>query len=285
MHYESQFGIWIDPSSYFTWKNPPIHPKAWENDVRKVLVTIGLSKVGRAVLNAIRLHGLVVRIVPDPWDITICSSSEATTVEGDEKQFALTKAIAQLNRVAGTKLPEMRAVITFTPDKWNKGGACYKLKRQISQYTPSTDEILLHELVHALRIVSKKLVLNDATDKGLIMYENDEEFFAVLVENMYTSELHSAPLRSSHTGFMEMDKHLQGSLEFFQVSGKAFEKVKKFAMENQGLAKALSNIEVPFNPLNAYFCHTAKAREMSRSSYAKMRDLGPVGMVFAPLLK
>jgi hypothetical protein len=116
------------------------------------------------------------------------------------------------------------------------------------------------------------------------MYGNDEEFFAVLVQNIYQSELKTGSLRSSHTGFVEMDENLRGSLAFFQVSGNAFEKIEKFATRNPGLTKALSNIEVPFDPLNAYFCHTAKAREMSRSSYAKMRDMGPIGMIFAPLL-
>ena len=115
--------------------------------------------------------------------------------------------------------------------------------------------------------------------------EQRQEFVAVLVETMYQSELQSGPLRSSHTGFMEMDKNLQGSLDFFQVSGNAFAKIDKFATENHGLAKALSNIDVLFNPLNAYFCHTARAREMSRSWYAQMRDAGPIGMIFAPLLK
>ncbi|MEO8052098.1 MAG: hypothetical protein ABI833_16920, partial [Acidobacteriota bacterium] len=205
--------------------------------------------------------------------------------EVDVLQFSVNKAVKMVNDVAGTHFKVLRGRINFTPGMYAKGGACQKIYQPRSQYTASEDEILLHELVHGARMASLKLNLGPAAEKGLIMYDNDEEFFAVLVENIYQSELKSGPLRSSHTGFMEMDKNLQGSLGFFQVSGNAFEKVEKFATENPGLAKALANIEVPFNPLNAYFCHNAKAREMSKSSYAKIRDMGPIGMIFAPLLK
>ena len=199
-------------------------------------------------------------------------------------QYEWNNARKIVNRVAGTHFPVLRGRINFTPGMYARQGACQKFYQSRSQYIPSEDEVLMHELVHGVRLASLKLKLGPAADRGLVMYDNDEEFFAVLVENIYQSELRSGPLRSSHTGFMEMDKNLQSSLAFFQVSGNAFEKIQKFATENPGLAKALSNIEAPFNPLNAYFCHTAKAREMSKSSYARMRDMGPIGMVFAPLL-
>jgi hypothetical protein len=280
--FESHFGIWIDPSSLFDLKTPPISPEVYENGVRRILIKISNSKVGRAVLNTIRWHHRVVRIVPNVINLTLCAPADIDEV--DIKQYELNEAAKIVNAMAGTHFPGLRGRINFTPGMYAKGGACQKFYGPRSQYTPSEDEILLHELVHGARIASLKLKLAHAAEKGLAMYDNDEEFFAVLVENIYQSELKTGPLRSSHTGFMEMDKNLQGSLAFFQVSGNAFEKIEKFATQNPGLAKALSNIEAPFNPLNAYFCHTAKAREMSRSSYAKMRDVGPIGMIFAPLL-
>jgi hypothetical protein len=282
MPFESQFGIWIDSSSLLDSKNPPMSPEAYENGVRTILMKISHSKVGRAVLNTIRWHHRVARIVPNVIDPAQCAKAGADEV--DLKQYQLNKAIKLVNAVADTHLLYLRGKINLTPGMYAKGGACQKYYEPRSQYTPSEDEVLLHELVHGARIASLKLKLGAAAVKGLVMYDNDEEFFAVLVENIYNSELKKGLLRSSHTGFMEMDKNLQGSRAFFQVSGNAFEKVEKFATENPGLAKTLSNIEVPFNPLNAFFCHTGKAREMSKSSYAKMRDMGPIGMIFAPLL-
>jgi hypothetical protein len=282
MPFESQFGIWIDPTSLLDLKAPPISAEAYENGVRRVLIKISASKVGQAVLNTIRVHGRVVRIVPNLINANVCAPADA--VEVDVKQFQLNKAWKIVNLVAGTHFPGLRGRINFTPGMYAKGGACQKFYGPRSEYTPTEDEVLLHELVHGARIASLQLKLGPAAEGGLMMYDNEEEFFAVLVENIYQSELKSGPLRSSHTGFLEMDKNLQGSLAFFQVSGNAFEKIEKFATQNPGLAKALSKIEVSFNPLNAYFCHTARAREMSKSSYGKMRDLGPIGIIFAPLL-
>ena len=286
MPFESQFHIWIDPTSLLDWKNPPINPKAWENEVRTTILKVSTSKVGRAVLNNIRHYQRIVRIVPSQNESALCTADEATTTRGNEDamQARLNSWIWSFNGLAGTKFKGVRGKIVFTPSRWSKGGACQTANQPASQYTPTPDEVLLHELVHAARVVSLKYD-PQVTSKGLLMYDDDEEFFAVLVETIYQSELKKGVLRASHTGFLEMDKNLQSSLEFFQVSGNAFEMVKQFATENSLLATALSHIEVPFNPLNAFFCHTAKAREMSRSSYAKVRDLGPVGMIFAPLLK
>ncbi|HLK67637.1 MAG TPA: hypothetical protein VKU19_29585 [Bryobacteraceae bacterium] len=284
MPFESQFGILIDPSSLSDTKTPPISPVAYENGVRRILIKIAASKVGQAVLNTIRSNHRVVRIVPNVMNPNVCAPAD--TDEGDPMQYKWNAVTNVLNNVARTHLPVLRGKVNFTPGMYAKGGPCQKLYAPRAQYTPSEDEVLLHELVHGARMVSLKFDLGPSTvaRKGLSMYDSDEEFFAVLVENIYLSELKSGHLRSSHTSFMEMDQNLQSSLAFFQVSGNAFEKIEKFATQNPGLAKALSKIEVPFNPVNAYFCHTAKAREMSKSSYAKVRDLGPIGMVFAPLL-
>jgi hypothetical protein len=283
MPFESQFRVWIDPSSLVNLKTPPISAEAYEHGVRRILIKISTSKVGRAVLNSIRFHGRVLRIVPNVIQLNLCAPAD--TDEVDVFQYNWNNARKIVNALAPIDLPALRGRINFTPGMYATGGACQKFYEPRSQFTPSEEEVLLHELVHGVRIVSLKLNLGPAAEKGLMMYDNDEEFFAVLVENIFQSEFNRGPLRSSHTGFMEMDKNLQGSLAFFQVSGNAFEKIEKFATQNPGFAKALSNIEVPFNPLNAFFCHTAKAREMSRSPYAKMRDMGPIGMIFAPLLK
>jgi hypothetical protein len=40
MPFESHFGIWIDPSSLFDLKTPPISPEAYENGVRRILIKV-----------------------------------------------------------------------------------------------------------------------------------------------------------------------------------------------------------------------------------------------------
>src|SRR6476646_9827745 len=100
MPFESQFGIWIDPSSLLDSKTPPMSPEAYENGVRTILMKISNSKVGKAVLNTIRWHHRVVRIVPNVIDPSQCAKADADEV--DLKQFQLNKAINLVNTIGGT---------------------------------------------------------------------------------------------------------------------------------------------------------------------------------------
>ena len=134
MPFESQFGIWIDSSSLLDSKNPPMSPDAYENGVRTILMKISHSKVGRAVLNTIRWHHRVVRIVPNVIDPAQCAKADADEV--DFKQFQLNRAIKAVNAVAGTHLLFLRGKINFTPGMYAKGGACQKYYEPRSQYTP-----------------------------------------------------------------------------------------------------------------------------------------------------
>lgn len=153
------------------------------------------------------------------------------------------------------------------------GGNCWINHTQKHDYAPTPESVLLHELVHAFRHVSKKFDMMSKTHGGLSRYNAREEFNAVLVENIFQSEL-KGNIRQSHQGFHNLEKELEGSFEFFKVSTKAFDLIDKFCRENPGFTKALSRVKVPFNPIAAYYQKPGKARAMSMSEPAVRRDAG-----------
>jgi hypothetical protein len=113
----------------------------------------------------------------------------------------------------------------------------------LSYSTDETDdEILLHELVHALRTVSgvrhRKHVLGG--------YRNQEEFLAVLVANMYRSE--------KHRGLMDYDEDPISAKRFLHtVFLNPTEIIRRLRDENPALFAALLGVKAPFNPVKQYF--------------------------------
>ena len=66
-------------------------------------------------------------------------------------------------------------------------------------YGSLPDEVLFHELVHALRAMQGKLNAIP-TEGGLRGYNNEEEFLAVVASNVYISAKPSKQLRADHRG-------------------------------------------------------------------------------------
>jgi hypothetical protein len=60
------------------------------------------------------------------------------------------------------------------------------------------DEVLLHELVHALR--SSMALTLCVSPSNIIEYDTVEEFYAILIANIYRSENGYRDLRSNHSG-------------------------------------------------------------------------------------
>jgi hypothetical protein len=75
------------------------------------------------------------------------------------------------------------------------------------------DDTLVHELTHALRIVRGQLHNVPARNKG---YDNQEEFFAAVVQNTYASERGKTVLSAGHHGG-KLSQELATSADFFGV--------------------------------------------------------------------
>jgi hypothetical protein len=165
-------------------------------------------------------------------------------------------------------------VIHFNANYYQPGGACFKQEQLTEDYTATPESVLLHELAHAFRFVSGKEskgtlpLTGKGWDKG-----EAEEFLAVLVENLFQSEMGRNLRRSHDSGFKNLDKDVSGSFEFFAVTRNAFFLIDRFCTDNPGLTRALAKLDVPFNPLSAYYQDKGKAMQMSLSPTVAGRDL------------
>ena len=106
------------------------------------------------------------------------------------------------------------------------------------------DEILLHELLHGFRMASGTLHCS-ATNMG--HYDTFEEFFAIVVANMYMSQISGTtdtPLRAHHHGFTVLPftslfpDDRQNQIWLAQINRQHSSLITRLAME----------VEAPFNP-------------------------------------
>jgi len=283
MSHERHFMIVIDPGYFMDDKRKDrlMTADAYVAEVRNVIRQIAQTQVGSSVLTTIRAWNKYVRITPNPvWDVNECTTAD--TVAGEAKDLQYNRTLLPLMKqwLPMVDARAIGAVVRYIPNWYAAGGSCYKKysNRNVSDYTPTPEEVLLHELVHAVRFVSRTMNMQPQAVGGLSLYDSVEEFNAVLVENLYQSEL-KAPLRSSHHSFHTLDKELEGSLDFFKASAHAFEYVDTFCRTSPHFTGRLAKIKVPFNPIAAYYKNKNKARELSLSAIAKSRDAGPFGVL------
>jgi hypothetical protein len=275
MNFENEFSIFIDPSILF--QNVPnlvMKPDDFVTEIRNLLIDMGRTKTGKILLNSIGYHGRehhrAVSIEPHyplPGGNKICNAFTGDTDAVNDVQNLFTRLF--LDR-------QIAAVVAFTPSRFDIVSYCtWKHIFITGDNAPSKQDILFHELVHAFRLVSNKhIAIGDprrVVDGGLSTFDNIEEFYAVLVTNIYMSEKNE-PVRSSHHGQYTMDKEFDGSLEFYKISTKALGKIEQLFNENRGLAQALAAVPTHFNPLRAYCLYTEEVRRISRLPHTMDRD-------------
>ncbi len=260
-NWEEQFGIFLIPDFYRPRNPPTPNPPPdvwWERSVRVDLETINRTRVGRALLRAIKFHGVAVSILKrGPGD-------------RDDHTFPIDDDL-------GTGNPKLQITmgptIAYAPEQHDLGNLCERTRHGgLGQIWIQGHEVLLHELVHAFRLVSFKRPVNySRTTKGFAFYDDPEELYAVLVQGIYASERNN-PVRSSHTGHFPIDRQLDGSLEFYKTGTESFDLVGRFCTENPGFTREIAHIDTHFNPIRAYYFTPAAAKQMAQSKFAKARD-------------
>jgi hypothetical protein len=147
----------------------------YELEVSRIVTTILNTQTGQAIATKIRAHG----------EVLIDEDYPGTDRREVNSEFEPGKSSAKL------------AIIGFHPHnrRLNTSRILYngreitlgQLRNMQQHYTGwRPDEILLHEMVHAARYLGgdfKKTPI-----PGMPEYENEEEYFAILVTNIYIAQ-------------------------------------------------------------------------------------------------
>jgi hypothetical protein len=125
------------------------------------------------------------------------------------------------------------------------------------------DDQLLHELVHALRDLRGQWSMVPTLNK---QWENEEEFFAILVANIYISEKGQKILRATHHDYTRLDPDLSTSEKFLAKGGTNLSRdqlevrrlVAKLIREDWGMCCSIAqSVKAEFNPIREYFCNAS----------------------------
>jgi hypothetical protein len=260
---ERQFGIQILP----VWHEKPAGNAAkYTRDVRAELTRILHSRAGRALADSLRFQ----------------FSPAAPRKRHDKRGNAVLVMPYEGNddnsEEDGVTPGAQQSVVLFTPA--TRANCCSRKPAALPH------EILVHELVHSLRRVSGHLHRHRVSNR-LQPYTNTEEFLAILVTNIFISDVtnhHKTSLRANHQGHAALDPELAGSFRFFSLGTAAFNAIANFCSENGGFTRMLADVPAPFNPVAAYYKNRAKAFDMAANGDADdvFESMTPIDYFKAP---
>jgi hypothetical protein len=120
--------------------------------------------------------------------------------------------------------------------------------------------VLLHEMLHAYRAMQGRGYRLPLIG-GMAGYENLEEYFAIVVTNIYISDpTNTTPnrtLRANHGGFTPLPASQSTSGGFLGV--KSNERlIAQFVSKMPELCVALRDVEATFNPIREYLSPASK---------------------------
>jgi hypothetical protein len=262
LHYlEKKYGIRIN---LLGWSGDE-----YEAGTQNALIKMDSTEVGRILLQSIAWH---VRNTPGAVSHGILEIRPYA--EGDCNGSTVPDVTTKAGRL-------LKPVVHFWPKAFAKGGVCSKYledhKDEVGAVLP--DEALFHEFVHAFRMASGKATDAPIVKGGLLNYQDDEEFIAVLVTNIYitdpSNKSHSS-LRRDHVSFKTLESDVAESFTFFRSSVSTYHLVEKFCKENPAFTQNLAAVKASFNPIAAYYQDPIQAWIYANSEASETRDaLGP----------
>ncbi len=131
-----------------------------------------------------------------------------------------------------------RIRILYTPWMFFKDGDCY----ESGDAGHDPDQVLCHELVHALRRAAKTAY------KGT--RKKQEERLAILIANIYSSET-NRKLRRRHKGHDELKDPVESTSKGYLAKHRQL--IELFVRQNINTASHLARVRAPFNPIRELF--------------------------------
>jgi hypothetical protein len=267
MSYFERYRLEIRPPSD-PW-NSRVDPELWRNDVERQLIKIESVDAGRALLDNMTkktdgsdlVTWIIVEQYPNDYRNPLVCNAETKTIGGTYLGFR-----------------QYRAKVFYEPGQYHKGSYCYQmdsLDDANKNRGRRADEVLFHELTHAHRF-ALRMRNYDEVRGGLRKYTSPEEFLAVVMTNIYISDLtntNASGLRGSHQGGEPLEAGLRDSIAFYAASADVYPIISKFADEEWPLFNALAGVRSLFNPMRALREHEDWVKEASRSQAAQGRDI------------
>ena len=262
LHYlEKKYGIRIN---LLGWSGD-----AYETGTLQALIKIESTDTGRMLLESIAYH---IRV--HPGNLAHGILEIRPYAEGDCNASTAPDITTKAGRM-------IKPVVHFWPKAYTTGGSCSKYLDDHKDETGGVlpDEALFHEFVHAFRMAAGVATLAPIARGGLSNYEDEEEFIAVLVTNIYitdpSNKSHSG-LRRDHVSFKSLESDLDQSFTFFRSSVSTYRLVERFCRENPGFTKNLAQVKASFNPIAAFYQDPVQAWIYANSEASESRDaLGP----------
>jgi hypothetical protein len=254
-----QFNIFIrnvDP-----WDST-VNVSQWIRTTESILHKIDGVKSGRILFQAIFKSGVVVAVEPLNWqECNAHGAGRGSVLNG--KNF--------------------NAVVKFDATVYTKGSHCFRT-HLAEKYKRGglTDEVMFHEFTHALRggmqIAGAKIDINrEPLSGGMWRYSTGEEFFAVLLTNIYISDLTnkaSSGLRAGHRGKTPLESYFSHSLCFFASSTQVLPLLKQFQAEHKDLFEALAEVKATFNPIRMMVKNPEAVERMSKAKATAAHEKG-----------
>lgn len=244
-------------------------PTAYERSVAEQLDRVWDTWTGWAVLLSVFEAGQPVRIVPpsaadrkryarrgDPRDPRPGRGGAAGPATAEDKRFRLLRFLRGLGTLSGLGICYSPDTAPVAPSRGGQPPPGYRPPVLAVHRGP--DDALVYELVHALRRVEGRATRNLTLTEG---YGDEEEYFAVLVQNTYASEKGLTVLRRGGP-FGAEDGGLPETSETFlgkgqrRLSPEQLENrqlVSKFVGEHPALCQSLATqVETAFNPVGEF---------------------------------
>jgi hypothetical protein len=203
---------------------------AYESEVRRLVDRILTTKTGQAIDFKIRAHG---------W---------AWIFEGDSDDANATTRRAMVGPMAKIVFSDNTKLDNNSVDLDIGDGQTLKVRTLRMHPGWGPDEVLFHELVHAARIVG--------FDDGPL---DEEEFFSVLITNIYISEKGKSynDLRYRYSAFSR-GFYLYETFPMVYLLQKAksedhYELIDKFCKQHPNVAPMIAKAPAAFNPIRDYF--------------------------------
>ncbi|MCL2713376.1 MAG: hypothetical protein FWD68_01955 [Alphaproteobacteria bacterium] len=242
-----------------------LQAQAYEKQVLTLLKRIRTTLTGRALFRELRRYRKhIVRIRPSETDKDIGPNQNEARSRAKDWKRAMARNQPMLyndgspwaGNVSGTGRGSDTTVF-FTPSGYgypltvlkSDQAIIAKLLCELQLAGAQADEVLFHELVHAMRQIRGLVFLGLLRDG----FQNEEEFIAILLTNIYSSETHRPP-RSNHLDLRcEADDTDAVFLPELNPPTYRSLTIGKLVLQQQEMALEIGAVPADFNPIRQYY--------------------------------